>query len=71
MLLFWWYKKGWEYWFLFLIIKIYDGTRYLELFCSWLYNTIFNMINCLIGEKSDAEYIINHNFAKIRLDSYL
>ena len=51
-------------------IKIYDGTRYLELFDSWSYNAIFNWINYLIGEKNNAEYIISHNFAKIRIDSY-
>ena len=27
------------------VIKIYDGTRYLQLFNSWVYNRIYK-INC-------------------------
>ena len=27
------------------VIKIYDGTRYLQLFNSWVYNIIYK-INC-------------------------
>ena len=33
------------------VIKVYDGTRYLELFDSWIYNKIYYKINYLIGEK--------------------
>ena len=47
------------------IIKIYNGTRYLKLFGSRIYNTIYDMINYLICQKSNAKYIINHNFARI------
>ena len=50
--------------------KIYDETRYLELFGSCSYNVIFNRINYLVSEKSDVKYIIKHNFAKIRIFSY-
>ena len=35
-----------------------------------IYNVIYSKINCLICEKSDAKYIINHNFGRIRIDSY-
>ena len=35
-----------------------------------MYNAIFGRINYLISEKSDAKYSINHNFARIRIDSY-
>ena len=62
------------------IIKIYDGIRYLELsksynevYCridSRIYNAIFNRINYLISEKSGITDSINHNFARIRIDSY-
>ena len=50
--------------------KIYDETRYLELFGSRIYNTIYQRINYLVSEKSDAKYIINHNFARIKIDPY-
>ena len=33
------------------VIKIYDGTRYLELFSSRIYNAIYDRINNLISEK--------------------
>ena len=48
-------------------VKIYDGIKYLLLFCSELYNAIYNRIRY---EKSDITDIINHNFARIRIDSY-
>ena len=62
------------------IIKIYDGIRYLELSNSYnevFYkvdsrkcNAIFDRINYLIREKSGITDSINHNFARIRIDSY-
>ena len=52
------------------VIKIYDGIIYLELFGTGIYNAIYDRISYLISEKSDAKYIINHNFARIRIDSY-
>ena len=51
-------------------IRVYDGTRYLVLFGSERYNAIYDRIDYLINKKSDVEYIINHNFARIRIDSY-
>ena len=52
------------------IIEIYDGTRYLELLGLRIYNAVYDRIKYLISQKSDAKYIINHNFARIRIDSY-
>ena len=51
-------------------VKIYDGIKYLVLFCSGVYNAIYNRIRYVISEKSDITDIINHNFARIRIDSY-
>ena len=61
------------------IIKIYDGVRYLELsnsyneffykFDSRKYNAIFDRITYLISEVSGITDCINHNFARIRIDS--
>ena len=51
-------------------IKIYDGIRYLVLFATERYNTIYDRINYLISEKSGFMYSINHNFVRIRIDSY-
>ena len=49
------------------IIKIYNGIRYLELFGPRIYNAIYDRTNYLISEKSDAKYIISHNFARMRI----
>ena len=38
------------------VIKIYDGTRYLELCHSWFYNRIYDRIKHLIGKKGDYKY---------------
>ena len=51
-------------------IKIYDGIRYLVSFASEKYNAIYGRINYLISEKSRIKYRINHNFARINIDSY-
>ena len=51
------------------VIKIYDGTRYLELFDSWFYYITYGRINYLIGDESNYKYGINHDFRKIRIDS--
>ena len=50
-------------------IKIYDGTRYLVLFGPERYDAIYDRIACLISEKCGITYY-NHNFARIRIDSY-
>ena len=51
-------------------IKIYDGTRYLVLFGPERYDPTYNWIKYVISEKSSITYIISHNFAKIKRDSY-
>ena len=50
-------------------IKIYDGIRYLVLFGPGWYDAIYNKIRYLISEKSGITDSINHNFARIRIDS--
>ena len=50
-------------------INIYDEIRYLVLFASERYNTIYNRIKYLISEKSGITDSINHNFARIRINS--
>ena len=51
-------------------INIYDEISYLVLFASERYNTIYNRIKYLISEKSGITDSINHNFARIRIDSF-
>ena len=51
-------------------IKIYDGTRYLVLFVPVRYNAIYNRIRYLLGEEGGIADSINHNYAKIKVDSY-
>ena len=51
-------------------IKIYDGIRYLVLFASERCNAILTRIKYLISERSGITDSINHNFARIRTDSY-
>ena len=51
-------------------IRVYDGTRYLVLFGSEKYDPIYNSIRYLISVKSGITYIISHNYAKIKIDSY-
>ena len=48
-------------------IRIYDGTKYLVLFGSGKYDFIYNR---LIIVKSGITYVISHNYAKIKVDSY-
>ena len=35
-----------------------------------MYNAIYYRINYIVSGKSDARYIINHTYARIRIDSY-
>ena len=52
-------------------IKIHDGIRCIVLFdYGWLVIGLNNRIKYLISEKSGITDSINHNFAKIRIDSY-
>ena len=51
-------------------IKVYDGNRYLVLFRSENYGFIYNRIRYLIGVKSGITYVISHNYAIFKIDSY-
>ena len=51
-------------------IKIFDGIRYLVLLGSKQYDAIYNRTRYLITQKSGITDIINHNFARIMIDSY-
>ena len=50
-------------------IRVYDGTRYLTLFGSEIYDAIYNRIRYFISPKSDIKYVFFHNYAKIEIDS--
>ena len=50
-------------------IKIYDGIRYLVILGHSCFEEIFDRIKYLISEKSGITDSINHNFARIRIDS--
>ena len=51
-------------------IRAYDQTRYLVLFGSEKYDSIYNRIRYLISVKSGITSIISHNYVKIKVDSY-
>ena len=51
-------------------IRAYDETRYLVLFGSEKYRSIYNRIRYLKSVKSGIINIISHNYAKIKVDSY-
>ena len=50
------------------IIGIYDGTKYLTLFDTKKYDTIYGRIRYLISLKSSITYIFSTSFAKIKVD---
>ena len=52
------------------LVRIYDGTRYLTVFGSEKYDTIYDRIRYLISLKSGITYVFTHFFAKIKVDSY-
>ena len=51
-------------------IRVYDGTRYLVLFGSEKYDSIYDRIRYLISVKSDITSIISHNHATTNVYSY-
>ena len=51
-------------------IKVDDGIRCLVLYGYKIYNAIDDRIKYLISKKSGITDSINHNFARIRIDSY-
>ena len=50
--------------------KTHNGIWYLVLFDHWQFDKIRDRIENLISEKSGTADSINHNFGKIRIDSY-
>ena len=51
-------------------IKVYDGIRSLVTFHCWLYDEIYNRVRYLKSGKSGIKNSVNHDFARIRIDSY-
>ena len=51
-------------------IRIYDRTRYLSLFGSENFNTVYNRIGYLISLKSSVTYVFSPYYAKIKDGSY-
>ena len=51
-------------------IRVYDRTRYLALFGTEKYDSIYNRIRYLIEVKSGITYVVSKNYAKIKVDSY-
>ena len=51
-------------------IRVYDGTRYLVLFGSEKYDSIYDRIRYLISVKSDITSTISHNYATTNAYSY-
>ena len=51
-------------------IRVYYGTRYLVLSGSEKYDSIYDKIRYLISVKSGIPYIISHNYATTKVDSY-
>ena len=51
-------------------IKVYDGPIYFVLFESEKYDFIYSRIRYLLGLKICITYVISHNYAKIKVDSY-
>ena len=52
------------------LTRVYDGTRCLVLFGNGKYHSICNTIEYLVSVKSGITYIICHNYAKMKVDSY-
>ena len=51
-------------------IKIQDRIKYLVLFDYCWFNKICDRIQYLMSEENGITDSINHNFSKIRIDSY-
>ena len=52
-------------------IRVYDGTRYLVLFGPEKYDAIYNRIRYLKSQKIGITYVFSHNYAGIKIDSYV
>ena len=51
-------------------ISTFDGTRYLVSFGSEKKDFIYNKLRYLISVTNGITYVISHNYAKIKVDSY-
>ena len=51
-------------------IRVYDGIRYLVLFCPEKYDVIYNTTRYLITQKVALNMFFSHNYAKIKVNSY-
>ena len=51
-------------------IRSYDRTKYLVLFGNEKYDSTYDRIRYLISVTSGIKYIISHNYATIKVDSY-
>ena len=51
-------------------IRVYDGTRFSVLFGGEKYDFIRNRVTYLIRVKNGIAYVISHNYAIIKVDSY-
>ena len=51
-------------------IRVYDGIKHFVLFRPEKYNAIYNKIRYLISQKSGILYVVYHNYAKIKVNSY-
>ena len=51
-------------------IRVCNGTRFLALFKTEKYDVIYNRTRYLISQKRRNTYVISHNYAKIKVDSY-
>ena len=77
MLLFWWFIFDiiYDFWYYFdkideFIIFLDGKMKHLILFDHGFFNKICDKIKYFISRKSGITNIINHNFGKIRIDSY-
>ena len=50
--------------------RVYVGTRYLELNGPKKHDAIFDRIRYLISQKSCISYVLSHNFARIKINSF-
>ena len=51
-------------------IRVYDGTRYLVLFGTEKCDFFYKRVRYLVGIKHRITYVICHNYARIKVDSY-
>ena len=51
-------------------VLVYDGNRYSIIFGPEKYDAIYSRIRHLISQKSGITYVISHNCARVKVDSY-